>query len=149
MQVYVVLFSMLLANLAWLVNPHACCPRMETMSDCQVTGCSMIMCSMNSINIPESSCSENCMKSDYLQITQSDQFSKGVNNFPADTTSASTYFSQDMVIAFVLDKECSAAPTNYTSFIVPPIEKPPSLDYLGDVSNLSLIQIELIGGLHV
>ena len=128
LQVYVVLIGMLLANLAWLVNPHACCPRMDNMLGCQDMGCSTGMnsgCPMEIVQTDTSSCQ---MNPDYFQLTLADQFSKGVNNYIAETTAASMPVFAESDIYSIFSSNTVLDQGEYDSKVIPPIDKPPACD---------------------
>jgi hypothetical protein len=122
---YLVFIALITANLAWLVNPHACCPRME-IGSCPEMFCSMVQ--------PSSDCSASTMADcsdmqdhDFLQLTLSDQFSKGVNNFPAESISAVVFNLYEQNLTFELFQDSAVKIILPGSFIGPPAEKPPAV----------------------
>ena len=128
MQVYFILFSLLLANLAWLVNPHACCPRMDNISACQEMGCSMKMNSACPLEMVQTDTSYCQINQGYLRLTLSDQFTKGVNSYIAETIAASVPSFAEINLHNPFSAEAVLDQMEYNSYIAPPTEKPPILE---------------------
>jgi hypothetical protein len=125
LQVYIVLFSLLLANLAWLVNPHACCPRLDDILSSREMGCSLKMNSACDLEMVQADSSYYQINSKYMQLTLNDQFTKGVNNYIAETNAASIPSFMEINLRNPFSAEAVLDQMDYNSNVVPPIEIPP------------------------
>jgi hypothetical protein len=120
----VLLVVVIMANLAWLVNPHACCPRMDKMCGDPEMTCSLSIGSGHLMDMSEPGCSDMMMASEYIRITLADQFSKGVNNYIPDTTPATLSQFVEKVALFY-SRAVSEDVVEYHSVVNPPVKKPP------------------------
>jgi hypothetical protein len=123
---YIIFFALIASNLAWLANPHACCPRMENCV------CSEMLCMLSQ---PSVDCSSSMLpkcadmqNNDYIRLTLSDQFSKGVNNFPAESISAAMLVSYDQNLTLQQFQNSVFKIQLPGSFVGPPVEKPPAVN---------------------
>ena len=126
MSAYVLLLSILLANLAWLLNPHACCPRPDEVCRCQQMSCPVNTEAVRVENMSETGCSENSADFQYVILRLSDQFSKGLTNDMPDTSPSSILLQSETDHPIFSAQQVNHDSNKYDSIVIPPIERPPS-----------------------
>ncbi len=119
-----VLVSLLLASLSWLLNPHACCPRLANASSPMKCACEAMLPPMEAAM--EESCCQSESDCGQHSILPDDQFSKGVSGPMNDSVPGSLPLMQHLEgpFVFVIPQAGYEMPD---SAVLPLAKKPPRL----------------------
>lgn len=123
---------LILANLAWLLNPHACCPRSTEVESGINNHVEPSCCSMLNNQTPnEPETPENNYIQTYSSINLSllpdDQFSKGVHSSVSDSIPTSASLLQLLHAPMISEELLIYDSKIPASAIIPRLKKPPCI----------------------